>query len=153
MPTNRNLINRRRKDGGGVTDHAIKLFETMLHARSGCTCPGPAVDCEDCAQCQRYHVLGGELHTELGLKPWQWPVVREPDGEPTDDAERRHVELETALLERKKGLLRAYLEAHPDKRRDPDKWVYQQVGPARFRPVIRKADMTAETGWLTTADL
>jgi hypothetical protein len=67
-----------------ITPRAVELFVAMGKLR--CTCPSPK-PVTPCLACEKWHVLHGELHTALALKPWQWPAVcrREPKaaGSPT----------------------------------------------------------------------
>jgi hypothetical protein len=147
---------------GGFSDKAVQLFEGMLAAWSECTCsePPPGVDAywaKQCQACEGANWLEERLHDELGLEPWQFPVVCKPCEDTPEEhrypeEERRYHDLFSAVIEAKKTRLRDFLERHPHKRRG-DGYVYQQTGPARFRPVPRREGMTVATGWLSTADL
>jgi hypothetical protein len=62
---------------------AIELFEAMEQAtrqRTVLNCinhdhgSGSGYCSSDCAACKSWYDAMGELHDELALKPWQWPV-------------------------------------------------------------------------------
>jgi hypothetical protein len=141
-----------------ISDKAIKLFETLLYHWANCECPRKAGLHAECDHCQIANAVEWELHHELKLKPWEWPSVREPDADDEEprsnyrEAEERYLALKVAALEHKRGLLRAFLKAHPDQRRG-EAFVYQQIGPARFCPVRREEGMGPDNGWLSTSDL
>jgi hypothetical protein len=56
-----------------VTERAVELFVAM--SRLKCTCPPPSPTRSPCPGCERWYDFNGELHVELGCKPWEWPCV------------------------------------------------------------------------------
>jgi hypothetical protein len=67
-----------------ISPRAIELFEAMEQAKRRRN----IADCIDddsgsgsgyckleCAHCNEWHRLHAELHDELHLKPWEWPVM------------------------------------------------------------------------------
>ena len=57
-----------------ITRRALDLFVAMGRLR--CTCPSPKPPTQSpCPGCTRWYDLHGDLHSELGCKPWQWPCV------------------------------------------------------------------------------
>jgi hypothetical protein len=67
-----------------VSLRAIELFEAMEQAtrqRNALSCnnddsgSGSGYCRADCDACNRWYDAMGDLHDELGLKPWQWPVI------------------------------------------------------------------------------
>jgi hypothetical protein len=85
MPTNRRV---RRADAAkkwNVTAEAVGLFQLMC-ALPDCTCvwgekyweKGP-----DCVSCDQWSDLHNQLHRELRLMPYEWPVFwHAPDNHP-----------------------------------------------------------------------
>jgi len=72
MTTNRTPI--QRPAATPITDRALDLFEAM--GRLKCSCPPPRpLAGEPCPGCRQWFDLHDLLHTELKLKPWQWPCV------------------------------------------------------------------------------
>ena len=68
-----------------VSPRAIALFEQLERARRrrrAATCivgDSPAGYCSsECAACRTWYDLNDELHQELGLKPWQLCLPRNP---------------------------------------------------------------------------
>jgi hypothetical protein len=66
-----------------VSAKAIELFEAMeqtTRQRNAASChdddsgSGSGHCRADCDACSRWYDAMGDLHDELGLKPWQWPV-------------------------------------------------------------------------------
>ena len=145
----------------GFSERVVKLFELMLSVWDECECaPAPpgvtTYTREECKACQHANWLERELHRELKLEVWQFPAVTQPNGQPYDksdsESQQRARDLEAAVIERTKSLLRDDLERHPRKRRGDD-YVYQQSGPSRFKPIKRQPGMDASNGWLSTTDL
>jgi hypothetical protein len=61
-----------------ITDRALDLYAQMR--RCQCTCDGPppvgkGAQCEDC---RRWRDLHAELHSELRMRPWEWPAIPTP---------------------------------------------------------------------------
>lgn len=72
VSTNRTPIQRRPTVQ--VTKRAIELYVVMGKLR--CTCPQPKPPTHSpCPGCERWYDLHGELHVELGCKPWEYPCV------------------------------------------------------------------------------
>lgn len=61
MSTTRTPINRPSRSR--ITPRAVEIFKAM----------------EECPGSDRYWGLQGELAPELGLEPWKWPPVVNPD--------------------------------------------------------------------------
>jgi len=68
-----------------ISPRALQLFEQLKQAqarRRAASCiigNSPAGYCSgECAACRRWYDLDDALHTELGLKPWQWGLPRNP---------------------------------------------------------------------------
>jgi hypothetical protein len=73
-----------------ITRRAALLWRDMCRLR--CTCPKSKPVTRECANCEHSYGLHDKLHTELALRPWQWPcVVRKtpsmagPSGVPLSD--------------------------------------------------------------------
>jgi hypothetical protein len=64
-----------------VTPRASELFtelERVGRSRKravGCTITEHGLCTADCLACQRWSDLHAALHTELRLRPWQWPCL------------------------------------------------------------------------------
>ena len=72
MTTNRTPI--KRPAATLITGRALDLFEAMGKLR--CTCPPPEpLRGEPCPGCKEWFGLHELLHSELKLRPWQWPCV------------------------------------------------------------------------------
>jgi hypothetical protein len=74
MPTKRTPINRPLRTK--VTPEALAAFRTMQRLERRCTCKDDNNDCPACVQWGEQHSI---LHSELQLKPWQWPAYEHPD--------------------------------------------------------------------------
>jgi hypothetical protein len=80
MSTNRTPI--RRAAPTVISRRALELFAELERARRA---RRRAVDCavgpyghcktDECGACRRWWDAHAELHTELGLQPWQWPCL------------------------------------------------------------------------------
>jgi hypothetical protein len=66
-----------------ISAKAIALFDAMEQAtrqRTALSCvnhdhgSGSGYCSADCAACSRWYDAMGDLHDELALAPWQWPV-------------------------------------------------------------------------------
>jgi len=74
----------RQQVAARVTPRAIQLFDSMRRIRR-CDCPpyDPMVDWRKervrCAYCKRRSDLDDQLHRELGLRPWEWPTIQNPN--------------------------------------------------------------------------
>ncbi len=164
MTTKRTALDRRR-NGGGVNDRALDLFESILHAWAECTCTPPTGKGEfywskenywarDCPACQHADALDDELRAELKLRPWEWPTLCAGcDDDADHDADQRYNDLMAALIARKKRLLSAYLVRHPRQRRDGVAYRQSSAKDDRWEAAPLAEGMTAERGWLTLADL
>jgi hypothetical protein len=56
-----------------ITERAVDLYIAMGKLR--CTCAPPSPTRSLCPGCARWYDLHGDLHVELGCRPWQWPCV------------------------------------------------------------------------------
>jgi hypothetical protein len=80
MPTNRRRTKRPTKQQ--FTPRALALFRKI--EKIECTCPprdwdGEYWKHEECAGCDLWWDLYGELHDELGAPLWDWPCIQHPD--------------------------------------------------------------------------
>src|SRR5262245_35832535 len=86
MPTTRTPIKRvtRRR----ITPKAIAIFRQMLNLEQQCCCPDAALSkCDACKDWWRHH---NALHDELRLKPWEWPVYSNLEGDDPKAIARFH---------------------------------------------------------------
>jgi hypothetical protein len=64
-----------------LTAKAIELFRQMKPLHRLCTCAPPPPNQlwkkADCPACCQWYDLQAEWHTELGGKPWNWPIIRQ----------------------------------------------------------------------------
>jgi hypothetical protein len=79
-----------------ITEAALAAFERLRWLEEHCSCPprdwddwpGKIPNNQDrahwerwyrrCAACEEWSVQHEILHSELGMKPWQWPCVESP---------------------------------------------------------------------------
>jgi len=69
-----------------ITPRSIELFKVM-RGLENCSCVwGPRYyNHRRCASCDRWWKLQCELHRELKLPPWCWPVMEHPPSAPPYD--------------------------------------------------------------------
>jgi len=94
-----------------ITPEALTVFRRMQALEEQCTCTEPdwegdLYDYEFCPACEKWWDEHKRLHALLGMKPWQFPCVENPDAaydpnnaafaEPDLEAQRRYRELEKA---------------------------------------------------------
>jgi hypothetical protein len=86
MTTNRTPL--RRSPLPKITLRAVEIFTAMERARArrrrpdiGCRVNPDTGMCkasdDNCRACSEWWRLHNGLHTELGMKPWQWPALPE----------------------------------------------------------------------------
>jgi hypothetical protein len=83
MPTRRRPIKRLLRTR--VSPDVLAAFSRLQEAEAACTCGG-----DSCSACDAWWHNHNVIHGALGLKPWQWPAVLNPDadcaaGSPSDD--------------------------------------------------------------------
>jgi hypothetical protein len=83
MPTKRTL--KQPKRVLRITSHAVELFRQM-EALPECSCVvGPEHwQSKTCDACEEWRKLHKHLHTELKMKPWEWPAFEYPDADPEE---------------------------------------------------------------------
>jgi len=68
-----------------ISSYAVELFRQM-EALPECSCVvGPEYwQVKTCKSCDDWWKLHKSLHTELKMKPWQWPAYEYPDPDPEE---------------------------------------------------------------------
>jgi hypothetical protein len=81
MPGTKRIPIHRQAAGPQVTLRAIELFREMERARRarkravGCTITKHGYCTGDCRACCAWDAAHDQLHSELKLRPWQWPCL------------------------------------------------------------------------------
>jgi hypothetical protein len=84
MPTKRRKITRPPRRT--FSAKAIALFQRMKVLDQQCQCTSEHDECKACAE---WWDRQGELHRELGLRPWQWPCIQRPDVPNTGESQNQ----------------------------------------------------------------
>ena len=61
-----------------IPPEALAAFRTMRTLAEQCTCE-PIDRHRRCDACEGWWCAHSVLHDALGLKPWQWPAVEDPE--------------------------------------------------------------------------
>jgi hypothetical protein len=87
VSTNRVPIARRST--AQITPAALEAFRRLVALESECVGPPACEPFRRCAACEAWWVQQGIIHSELGLRPWEFAVEHENTGEwPADEGAR-----------------------------------------------------------------